>query len=80
MQRREAAKENVELARIIGREHAGEPIIRGVVDGEARLHASEPIAALAKRIDRAAKLIGFRLVLGVIDDRVRRPARMAAQR
>ena len=40
-----SAEEGIELAGIIGREHAGEPVIGAVVDGQARLHAGEPMAA-----------------------------------
>src|SRR5579863_5799136 len=70
MQCGEATKKNVELTGIIGGEHAREPVIRRVVDGETCLHASESGATTVKRLERAAKLIGLGLVLGVIDDRV----------
>ena len=68
MQSRKAGKEGVELAGIIGREHARAPVIGDIVDGEARLHASQSIAAAAKGVERAAELIGFRYVFGVVDD------------
>src|SRR5580704_2420731 len=70
MQRCEPGQKDVELAGIIRREHAREPVVRGIVDGEACLQASETIAGAAEYIDRPAELIGFRYVFGVIDDRV----------
>jgi hypothetical protein len=70
VQPREPGQEDVELAGIIRREHAGEPIVGGIVDGQARLHASEPSAVPAEHLDSAAELIEFRTVLGVIHDRI----------
>src|SRR5271156_498047 len=70
VQRRKSGQEGIELAGIIGREHAGEPVVDAVVDVRARLREGEPMAAAAKRGDRVAQLIRFRLILRVIDDGV----------
>ena len=71
MQRRKAGKEDVELAGIIGREHARASQLSAVLS-MVRLACTqvEPIAAAAKGVERAAELIGFRRVLGVVDDGV----------
>ena len=58
------------MAGIIGREHAREPVIGGVVDGQARLQAGEPVVGSHEDIDGAPELIGFRHIFGVVHDRV----------
>ena len=70
-QRRKSGQKYVELAGIIGREHASQPVISGVVDGQAGLNASKPAAGAAERIEGAAQLVGVRRILGVIDDGIR---------
>ena len=66
-QRGKPRQEYVELPGIFGGEKAREPAIRGVVDGEAGLHAGN-FGIGEEHVERAAKLIALRPVLGVIDD------------
>ena len=71
VQRRQAGQESIELAGVSSREHARQPAVRGVVDRQRRLHAGEPCIGRHERIDGAPQLIGFRHILGVVDDRER---------
>jgi hypothetical protein len=59
-------QESIELAGVIGREHAGKQIVVGIVDRQARLHASQPLVAVPEQLERPAQLIGVRRVFGVI--------------
>ena len=45
-------------------------MIGGIVDGQTRLHAGKSVAAAPERVEGTTELIGFRHVLGVIDDGV----------
>jgi hypothetical protein len=71
VQRRQAGQESIELAGVSGREHARQPAVRGVVDRQRHLHAGEPFVGHHERIDGTPELIGFRHILGVVDDRER---------
>lgn len=70
MQFRQSRQEGVELAGIIGREHARQPIVSGIVDSQACLDAGELLAAFAEQAERFAQLVGFRNIFGIIDDRI----------
>jgi hypothetical protein len=64
---RKAREQHVEQTRIFRGEHAREPIVLGVVDGELRLHAGEPFVMRQERLERAPQLVGLGPVFGVED-------------
>jgi hypothetical protein len=64
---RKAGKEHVKQTRIFGGEHAGEPVVLGIVDRELRLHAGKPFVMRQEALKRAPQLVGFRPVFGVED-------------
>ena len=63
----QSRQQHVEQSGVFRGEQAGEPAVGGVVDGEARLHAGEPLVAGLEGLQREAQLIGFRPILGVVD-------------
>ncbi len=67
--RGEAGEKQVKLCGIFRGEQAGEPVVRGVVDGEAGLDTSKVFASAEEDIERATELIGLRPVFGVVDGR-----------
>ena len=69
----------VEPQRVIEREHAGEPVLGGVVIVEPALEAGGVGRRPAERRHDLAQLIGLRPVLGVEDDEDIRRARIAAR-
>ena len=58
-------QEHVEQAGIFRGEYARQPAICGVVDGEPGLDAGEPLVVRDEGLQRQAKLVGLRLILGV---------------
>src|SRR5579871_1626374 len=63
----EPRQKSVELAGIPGGEHAREPAIAGVVDGQCRLHACQLLVAREKGVESATELTRFRNVFRIID-------------
>jgi hypothetical protein len=65
-----SGQEDVEQAGIFGGEQPRQPAVLGVVDRQPRLHAGKPCVLRSEGLQRAAKLIGLRPVLGVVDHEV----------
>jgi len=59
----------MELTGVIRREHACEPGIGRIVDGQRRLQTGEPLVARRKHLDGAPQLIRLRRIFGIIDNR-----------
>src|SRR4051812_43431001 len=67
----QSRQEQDELRGILGGEQTREPSVRGVVDGETSLHASDVAAFNTKSFERCAELAPLGPVLGIVDYRER---------